>query len=93
MLLNKGRLDGKVLLRGETVEMMTANQLPDGVSRGNGGGFGLGFSVRLEDGEFPKGDYGWAGLASTHFSISPRHELIVISLSQHMPLSSHCQTP
>jgi CubicO group peptidase (beta-lactamase class C family) len=88
MLLNKGRLDGKVLLRPETVEMMTTNQLPDGVSRGNGGGFGLGFSVRLEDGEFPKGDYGWAGLASTHFFISPRHELIVIALSQYMPYSS-----
>ncbi|MHC4085532.1 MAG: serine hydrolase domain-containing protein, partial [Planctomycetota bacterium] len=50
MLLNKGRLDGKQLLRPETVEMMTTNQLPDSVRRGKDGGFGLGFSVRLKDG-------------------------------------------
>ena len=34
MLLNKGQLNGKRLLRSETVEMMTSNQLPDSVKRG-----------------------------------------------------------
>jgi len=63
MLLNKGQLDGKRLLRTETVEMMTKNQLPEGVTRNDSGGFGLGFSVRTEDGEFPKGEYGWGGMA------------------------------
>jgi len=88
MLLNKGQLDGKRLLRTETVEMMTKNQLPEGVSRGNNRGFGLGFSVRTKDTKFPKGEYGWGGLASTHFWISPRDELIVIALSQIIPSSS-----
>jgi len=91
MLLNKGQLDGKRLLRTETVEMMTKNQLPEGVSRGDTGGFGLGFSVRTEDGKLPKGEYGWGGMASTHFWISPKHELIVIALSQRMPFSGQLE--
>ena len=91
MLLNKGQLDGKRLLRCETVEMMTSNQLPDSVKRGEGEGFGLGFSVRLSDGKFPQGEYGWGGAASTHFWISPKDELIVIALSQYMPFSSQLQ--
>ena len=91
MLLNKGQLDGKRLLRRETVEMMTSNQLPDSVKRGDGEGFGLGFSVRLRDGRCPQGEYGWGGFASTHFWISPKDELIVIALSQYMPFSSQLQ--
>ena len=91
MLLNKGQLDGKQLLSPETVEMMTTNQLPDSVRRGNDGGFGLGFSVRLKDGKFPKGEYGWGGAASTHFWISPKDELIVIALSQYMPFSARLE--
>jgi CubicO group peptidase (beta-lactamase class C family) len=91
MLLNKGQLDGKRLLRPETVEMMTKNQLPDSVKRGKDGGFGLGFSVRLKDGKFPKGEYGWGGAASTHFWISPKHDLIVIALSQYMPFSGRLE--
>lgn len=91
MLLNKGQLDGQRLLRPETVEMMTKNQLPDSVKRGEDGGFGLGFSVRLKDGKFPKGEYGWGGAASTHFWISPKHDLIVIALSQYMPYSGRLE--
>lgn len=91
MLLNKGQLDGERLLRTETVEMMTTNQLPDSVKRGEDGGFGLGFSVRLKDGKFPKGEYGWGGMASTHFWISPKDELIVIALSQYMPYSGRLE--
>jgi len=91
MLLNKGQLDGKRLLRAETVEIMTRNQLPEGVSRDDSGGFGLGFSVRTGDGKFPKGEYGWGGMASTHFWISPKHELIVIALSQRMPFSGQLE--
>ena len=71
--------------------MMTLNQLPDSVKRGEGEGFGLGFSVQLRDGKFPQGEYGWGGAASTHFWISPKDELIVIALSQYMPFSSQLQ--
>ena len=91
MLLNKGQLDGRRLLRSETVEMMTRNQLPDGVKRGKGEGFGLGFSVRIEAGKSPKGEYGWGGMASTHFWISPGDELAVVTLSQRIPYSGQLE--
>jgi len=91
MLLNKGQLDGKRLLRPETVDMMTSDQLPEGVTRGPGEGFGLGFSVRTTDGKRPRGEYGWGGMASTHFWISPKDELIVVALSQHIPYSSQLE--
>jgi CubicO group peptidase (beta-lactamase class C family) len=91
MLLNKGRLDGRRLLRPETVDMMTSDQLPEGVTRGPGEGFGLGFSVRTKDGKRPRGEYGWGGMASTHFWISPKDELIVVALSQRMPYSSQLE--
>ena len=50
-----------------------------------------GFSVRMEDGKFPEGEYGWGGMASTHFWISPKDELIVIALSQRMPFSAQLE--
>jgi len=88
MLLNKGKLDDVRLLEPETVEMMSSDQLPSGVSAGDGVGFGLGFSVQRQpdpNGQMRVGEYGWAGAASTFFGISPRDESIVILLTQYMP--------
>ena len=47
MLLNKGELDGKRLLKPETVERMTRNQIGDlkVAFSGHGDGFGYGFGV------------------------------------------------
>ena len=94
MLLNKGALDGVRLLKAETVEMMTKNQLPPNVNWGGGNGFGLGFSVQLKAGRSGKahlGEYGWGGAASTHFWISPKDSLAVVALSQYMPFSGQLQ--
>ncbi len=91
MLVNKGGLDGTRLLRPETVEMMTKDQLPPSVKRTSDEGFGLGFSVRIKEGRFPKGEYGWGGAASTHFWISPSDRLVVIALSQLQPFSSQLE--
>ena len=94
MLLNKGEFGGKRLLKAETVEMMTKNQLPEqAYTIGNGDragvGFGLGFSVRVEssngDSSSRLGEYGWGGMASTHFWISPNDEIAVVALTQHIP--------
>jgi CubicO group peptidase (beta-lactamase class C family) len=90
MLLNRGTLNGRRLLRPETVEMMTRNQLPESTSW-NEQGFGLGFSVQTSEGNYGAGEYGWGGAASTHFWIHPDHELIVIALSQRMPFSNQLQ--
>ncbi|HNY78203.1 MAG: serine hydrolase domain-containing protein [Sedimentisphaerales bacterium] len=90
MLLNKGTLNDVRILRPETVEMMTRDQLPPGVSVGEGVGFGLGFSVRLKSdpsGAARVGEYGWSGAASTFFGISPDDESIVMLLTQYMPYS------
>ena len=88
MLLNKGKLDDVRLLEPETVEMMSCDQLPSGVSVGEGVGFGLGFSVQRgadRKGQMRVGEYGWAGAASTFFGISPNDESVVILLAQYMP--------
>ncbi len=90
MLLNKGELNGQRLLRVQTVEMMTQNQLPESTSW-NGQGFGLGFSIQTSPGKYGAGEYGWGGAASTHFWIHPQQELIVIALSQRMPFSGQLQ--
>lgn len=95
MLLNNGELDGVRLLKDSTVKSMVTNQLPASalpIGIGDvrdGVGFGLGFSVRMEKSEKERagrvGEYGWGGAASTHFWISPKDNLIVITLRQHMP--------
>ena len=100
MLLNKGEFEGKRLLKTETVEMMTKNQLPEiaypiGTGDRDGVGFGLGFSVRVEssNGESSSrvGEYGWGGMASTHFWISPSDGIAVVALTQHIPYSGRAE--
>ncbi|MGI9243061.1 MAG: serine hydrolase, partial [Verrucomicrobiales bacterium] len=51
--------------------------------------FGLGFSVVTEKGEWDPaarvGEFGWGGAASTHYWMSPKDELVVITMRQFMP--------
>lgn len=95
MLSGKGEFGGKRLLEVETVEAMTRNQIPDGVGEisrpPEGRGFGLGFAVRtrrVEGNPSLLGEYEWLGGAGTEFFISPREELVVITLSQALPMVS-----
>lgn len=96
MIQNGGELDGKRILRPETVKLMTTNQLPEkafpihfGSQVRHGTGFGLGFSVRTQNTQWDPagrvGEYGWGGAASTHYWASPTDKLIVITLEQTMP--------
>jgi CubicO group peptidase (beta-lactamase class C family) len=93
MLSNKGVLDGKRLLKTETIEEMTRNQLPKGVGeisyRPKGRGFGLGFAIRIRKTGSPAsslGEYEWLGGGGTEFWISPRDELVAITLTQQIPM-------
>ena len=93
MLSGMGKFDGARILKRKTVQEMTSNQLPDSaypISRPpKGRGFGLGFAVRVEkiDSEPSSiGEYEWLGGAGTEFWISPRDELVVITLSQALPM-------
>ncbi|HEY1066456.1 MAG TPA: serine hydrolase domain-containing protein, partial [Pirellulales bacterium] len=96
MIQNGGELDGKRILKPETVKLMTTNQLPGDVAPirfggelRHGTGFGLGFSVRTENTTWDPaghvGEYGWGGAASTHYWVSPADKLIVVTLEQIMP--------
>ena len=107
MLSNKGALSGKRLLKPESVELMTRNHLPKNLipldkkpeDRYGGLGFGLGVSVRVQQTDWVPasqiGEYGWIGGTSTEFWISPRDELVAITLAQHLPFSplSHTIKP
>lgn len=106
MLLQGGELDGARLLSRKTIELMTINHLAGGrdlaalapagqFSEGatNGTGFGLGFSVlmdqRLAQISGSPGQFAWGGAASTAFWIDPREELIVIFMTQLLPSSTY----
>ena len=107
MLSDKGTLSGKRLMKAESVELMTRNHLPENLipldkkpeDRYGGLGFGLGVSVRVQQTDWVRashiGEYGWIGGTSTEFWISPRDELVTITLAQHIPFSplSHTVKP
>ena len=107
MLSGKGALSGKRLMKAESVELMTRNHLPENLipldkkpaDRYGGLGFGLGISVRVQQTDWVPtsqiGEYGWIGGTSTEFWISPRDELVAITLAQHIPFSplSHTIKP
>ena len=96
MIENGGKFDGKKYLKKKSVKLMTTNQIPKGggwVTFGDevreGVGFGHGFSVRVKmsvwDPDGRVGEYGWGGAASTHYWISPKDNLVVLTMEQVMP--------
>ncbi len=98
MVANSGQLHGTRLLSEEAVKLMTTNQLPKGIECikfgtqiRHGVGFSLAFSVRFKQTKWDPqgriGEYGWGGAASTHYWVSPRDDLIVVTLEQTMPYS------
>lgn len=102
MLLNNGTWNGQQILKPETVALMTRNHLPPalmpiafGKNKRHGVGFGLGFSVRVQQSDWEPasrtGEYGWGGAASTHFWISPEDEIAVVVLSQYMPYNDQVE--
>ncbi len=98
MIQHGGTLEGKRIVSEKSVQLMTTSQLPEkvphiyfGDQQRVGVGFGFGFSVREKMSDWDPagrvGEYGWGGLASTHYWVSPKDELIVITLEQTMPYS------
>ena len=103
LLRRKGELDGVRLLRRETVEEMTRNQLPGDIAElgqptfnetsTRGIGFGLGFSVLIDSrvARLPGsvGEYAWGGMASTAFWNDPVRDLGVILMTQLRPSDAY----
>ena len=94
MMLNGGELDGARLLSPTTVRYMTADHLGDAKHSGvttlpAGTGFGLGFAVRRETGQFEvtgnAGEYYWAGTAGTGFYVDPKEQLLCVWMTQGQP--------
>lgn len=91
MLTGEGVYGDKRLLKAETVELVTRNQLPEGVGEITrppaGRGFGLGFAVRIRKTDSsPLGECEWLGGLGTEFFISPGDELAVITLNNQRPM-------
>jgi CubicO group peptidase (beta-lactamase class C family) len=92
MLLGHGSLDGTRVLSPATVAYMTADHLGHSIRKGSyyppgpGYGFGLGFAVRLVEGEAPfpgsRGDYFWSGVGGTYFWVDPARDLFVLLMLQ-----------
>jgi CubicO group peptidase (beta-lactamase class C family) len=97
MLLNGGNLDGAVILKPETVKMMTSNELASLAVKhhqfSERDGFGLGVQVALPPAgvdakEYPA-VYGWNGAATTTFRCDPAHKTVYLLFTQHIPYDEH----
>ena len=106
MICNGGELDGTRLLSRKTIDIMRMNHLPGGAdlltvahSAGfseatmNGTGFGLGFSVLLDQAKAQisgsVGQFAWGGAASTAFWIDPVEKLVLVFMTQLLPSSTY----
>lgn len=99
MLANGGTLDGRRVMKAETVALAMSNLLPPGVTfgglgDGTGGvmsarmGFGAGGSVYLENapGGVPsKGTFGWGGAAGTIAWVDPVRKMRGTVMVQYFP--------
>jgi len=87
MILNKGSLKGKRILKEETVELMTKNHVGDliGPSRGFGLGFGVLYNTEKDPSPANNGQIYWGGYFKTHFFIDPKELLIGIIMTQKIP--------
>ena len=91
MLLNGGELEGKRILKPETVALMRTNALSDAIMNSDeppfntakGRGFGLDFAVVLDSakaGPQGEGTYSWGGAAGTWFWIDPKNDLFFLGM-------------
>ena len=91
MMLNGGELDGVRILSPRTVRLMTVNHTGERAIwlRGEGFGFGLGYSVTTDLGRSAmpsaEGTYGWGGAYCTVFWVDPEDEVIGILMTQVRP--------
>ncbi|MDP3493296.1 MAG: serine hydrolase domain-containing protein [Hyphomonadaceae bacterium] len=86
MLLNKGELDGKRILKPETVNYMMQNHIGDLKGVIGGGAFGYGGMVVVgeptEKAPQPKGTFSWFGIDGTWFWVDPANNLAFVGMIQ-----------
>lgn len=86
-LLKNNKYSDVRLFKDETLDLRTNNHIPHlDYPWVKGIGFGLGFSVVIEEKESElkdnNGTFGWSGMAGTLFSVGPKEELILIFMTQ-----------
>jgi CubicO group peptidase (beta-lactamase class C family) len=103
MMLNRGELGGRRIIKPETVALMTRNHvaqelLPlsfNGVTPGefNGYGFGLGYCITMDPTNTgalgSRGDFGWGGMADTYCWVDPQQEMVALMMQQYLPSLHH----
>jgi CubicO group peptidase (beta-lactamase class C family) len=90
MLLNGGEFFGNRLLRPESVEMMSSNQVGELFTRGKKGQKGMGFGYTVAVTLDPdvvanhrgKGAFGWGGAGGTMSWTDPENELVAVIMLQ-----------
>lgn len=96
LMLGRGEVDGKRLVKAETVDQMIANRLSDeqreipflGMPFWISQGFGLGVSMVMDAekhqwmGAGAEGAFGWPGAFGTWWQADPAHDMILIFLIQ-----------
>ncbi len=88
MLLRQGSLDGRQILKPETIALMTENHIGDlrvfGAMPGTK--FGLDFAVVTDPAALKsaqgEGSYWWFGIAGTWFWVDPQNDLFFVGLVQ-----------
>lgn len=95
MLLTGLSPGGEVILSRKMLEMMQTNRIPEsqlplriGLNALPGYGWGLGVRIMLDPGKAlsltGKGEFGWAGAASTYFWVDPAEEMVGVIMSQYL---------
>jgi CubicO group peptidase (beta-lactamase class C family) len=91
MLLNKGEIGGKRLLKAETVKLMTRNQIGElkAAFASHGDRFGYGFGVVTAAGRGKEvsspGSFSWGGAYNTYFWADPQKEVVGVLMTQLFP--------
>ena len=105
MLLNQGRWEGQQIIAPKTLDLMTANHLPNGAdltqmsdslfseASNAGTGFGLGFAVVTDPARTlmpaSKGEFYWGGAYSTAFFVDPVERITMVFMTQLYPSSTY----
>jgi CubicO group peptidase (beta-lactamase class C family) len=95
MLLTGKTPSGEAILSRKMLEMMQTNRIPEsqlplriGMNALPGYGWGLGVRIMMDPGKSlsltGKGEFGWAGAASTYFWVDPGEGMVGVIMSQYL---------
>jgi CubicO group peptidase (beta-lactamase class C family) len=89
MLLNGGIYNGHRILSKRSVEMMTSDQLKDGMFGDSGMGLGFGVTSAIEEARGPRyaGSFAWGGYYGTTYWADPKAKLVCLFMTQQNPNS------